>query len=104
MSEHVEHHILPLRIYLTVFAALMVLTVATVWVALYDLGLLNKFVAVTIATFKAYIVMLYFMHLRYNPRILWLAAASGFVWLLIMVALTFSDIMTRGWLPQPEAW
>ncbi len=105
MTEHSgNHHIMPLKIYLGVFLALMVLTILTVWVAFYDLGFLNVFVAVTIACVKAYIVLLYFMHLRYNARILWLTAAAGFIWFVLLTAFTVSDVLTRGWLPPPEAW
>ncbi len=104
MSDHAEPHIAPLKTYLNVFAALMVLTVLTVWVALFDLGPFNVVVAVTIATVKAYIVILYFMHVKYSAKIIWLTAAAGFVWFILMLALTLADFATRGWLPIPEPW
>ncbi len=101
-SDH--HHVMPVRTYLNVFGALLVLTVLTVVVAFFDLGPLNVAVAVTIASAKAYVVLLYFMHVRYSNRIIWLTAAAGFVWFVLMLALTLSDYATRGWLPYPEAW
>jgi cytochrome c oxidase subunit 4 len=48
-----------------------------------------------IAFFKASLVILYFMHVRFTNRLTQLAAASGFAWLLIMFALTLSDYLTR---------
>lgn len=104
MSEHGHPHIAPLKTYLNVFAALMVLTLLTVWVAFFDLGVMNIVVAVTIACIKAYIVVLYFMHVKYGAKIIWLTAAAGFVWFLLMFGLTLADFATRGWLPFPEPW
>lgn len=104
MSSPDHDHIIPLKTYLSVFAALMVLTVLTVAVAFVDLGLFNIIVAVTIAVVKAYLVILYFMHVRYNARIIWLTAAAGFVWFILMLSLTLADFATRGWIPVPEAW
>lgn len=104
MSEHGQPHIAPLKTYFSVFGALMVFTVLTVWVALFDLGTFNIVVAVTIATVKAYIVILYFMHVKYSAKIIWLTAAAGFIWFILMFALTLADFATRGWLPFPEPW
>jgi len=91
-------HVLPLRIYLGVFFALLVLTGTTVAVAFVDLGLLNNVVALGIAVIKATLVILFFMHVRYATRLTSLVVASGIFWLVIMVGLTFVDYATRGWL------
>jgi cytochrome c oxidase subunit 4 len=96
-----NHHIVPLKIYFTIFGALMVLTAITVGVAYLDLGFLNTFVAVSIAVTKATLVLLYFMHVRYSGRLIWVFAGAGFIWLLILFAFVLSDTMTRGWLPSP---
>jgi cytochrome c oxidase subunit IV len=95
MSEHIVSR----KIYFLIFGALMVLTVLTVVIANIDLGgnILNTVVALTIAVTKAVLVILYFMHVRYSSRLTWVFVAAGFFWLIIMVALTFSDYMTRGW-------
>ena len=66
-----------------------------------DLGALNTPVALTIAVLKALLVILFFMHVKDSPRLTWLVVASGFVWLGIMIALTLSDYLSRGWLPMP---
>jgi len=99
MSEHVipEEHVVSPRLYLGIFAALMVLTAVTVWVAFYDLRWLNVFVAITIAVVKATLVILYFMHVRYSSRLTQVIVAAGVVWFVILLVFTFSDYLTRGW-------
>jgi cytochrome c oxidase subunit 4 len=97
MSEHV----VPRSIYYAVFAALMVLTGLTVWVAYLDLGFLNTAVALGIAVTKATLVILYFMHVRYGTRLTWVVVSSGFFWLGILIVLGLSDYLSRGWIPQP---
>jgi cytochrome c oxidase subunit 4 len=97
MSEHV----VPLRIYYAVFAALMVFTAVTVGVAYVDLGRLNVVVALTIAVTKAILVILYFMHVRYGTRLTRVVVASGFFWLLVLISFTMSDVVSRGWLGFP---
>ncbi|SRR5438552_15327177 len=87
------------RLYVAVFAALLVLTVATVSVSYVDLGPLSVVVALTIAFTKALLVVLFFMHLRESSGLVWVVAGGGFFWLAILIALTMSDVLTRGWLP-----
>jgi cytochrome c oxidase subunit 4 len=94
MSEH----IVSTRIYYTVFLLLLVLTAITVGVAYVDLGMLNNFVMLGIATTKATLVILYFMHVRYSPRLTWIVVASGFFWLGAMITFTVADPLSRGWL------
>ena len=94
-------HLVPIKIYFAIFAALMVLTASTVWVAFLDLGALNTFVALGIAVTKATLVILFFMHVKYSSKLTWLVVASGFVFLAILLALTMSDIVSRGWLGTP---
>ena len=68
MAEHSHgaHHVVPTTIYYAIFATLMVLTGVTVAVAYIDLGALNAVAAIAIACFKALIVVLYFMHVKYS--------------------------------------
>jgi cytochrome c oxidase subunit 4 len=88
--------IVPVRTYLLVFAALLVLTVTTWQVALIDLGPLNAIVAVVIAGIKASLVALFFMHIKYGPKFNRLVLAGSLFWLAILLALTLSDYVTRG--------
>jgi len=89
-------HVAPLGLYFAIFVALLVLTGVTVWVATVELGPLNTPVAMAIAVTKALLVVLYFMHLRYSPRLTALAVGAGVLWFAIMVAFTLSDFFTRG--------
>lgn len=90
-------HIMPTRVYLAIFAALMVLTALTVWVAFFDLGVYSDVVALVIAVIKASLVVLFFMHVKYSTKLTWLTVAAGFVWLGIFFILIFTDYLTRGW-------
>ena len=100
MSEH----IIEKKIYYSVFGGLMALLGATVAIAYIHLGKLNMIAALSIAVIKAVLIILYFMHVRYSSRLLWIFVCAGFFWLGIMFALSFSDFLTRGWLPLPTGW
>ena len=91
-------HVAPIKLYLTIFAALMVGTALTVMVAAVDFGAMNNVVMLGIAITKALLVILFFMHVRWSTRLTWVVAGAGFFWLLILFTLTMSDYMTRGWI------
>ena len=88
-----------LKTYFTIFAALMVLTGLTVWASFQHLGIWNTPVALGIAVAKATLVALFFMHLRYSPKLTGLVIASSLLWLVILFAITMSDYVSRPWLP-----
>src|SRR5262249_24541359 len=94
-------HVVPVRTYLYVFAALLVLTATTSAVAFVDLGPLNNVAALGIAFLKATLVVLYFMHVRYGTRLTPLVLTASAFWLAILIALSLSDYLTRGWLGVP---
>jgi cytochrome c oxidase subunit 4 len=96
MSE-LELHVVSWKIYLAVFLALAVLTVLTVTAAGYDFGRLNLIVALGIAIMKATLVVLYFMHARYAPRLTGLVIASAVAFFFILVFLTLTDYVSRPW-------
>lgn len=99
MSEH----IVPVRVYVTIFLVLMVGTALTVFAAYQDFPEpLNVVIALTIAVAKATFVVLYFMHVRYSARLIWVIMASALFWLAILFAFTFSDYMTREWTPSRQ--
>ena len=91
-------HIVPTRVYHVIFAALLVLTGATVGVAYVDLGPLNALVAVGIAIVKTTLVVLFFMHVRYSPPLTRAVVLGSAFWLGILLVLTLSDYLTRSWL------
>jgi cytochrome c oxidase subunit 4 len=85
----------------TIFLVLLMGTALTVLAAFQDFPWqLNTIVAMTIAITKATFVVLYFMHVRYSARLVWVIVASALFWLVILFALTFSDYWTRGWIPS----
>ena len=92
------NHVVPIAVYFRVFAALLLLTGVTVWVAFLDLGAANTVVAMAIAAIKASLVVLYFMHVRYGSRLTWVFIGAGVFWLAVLITLTLSDELTRGWL------
>jgi cytochrome c oxidase subunit 4 len=102
-KSHGEHIVSP-GVYFTVFAALMALTATTVLVAYVDLGPLNLAVALGIAITKATLVILYFMHVKYSGHMVKVYVAAGFLFLVIMLGITMSDYMTRGWIATPRGW
>ena len=98
MSAHI---VTPVRVYVSVFAALLVFTLSTVLVAAHDLGFLNTAVALGIACTKASLVVWFFMGVRFNTSLTKVVVASGFVWLLIMFGLGMSDYLSRPWIGVP---
>ncbi len=94
MPEHIVH----IKVYVIIFIALLILTATTCAISFINLGRLNAIVALVIAFGKALLVALFFMHLRYSRRLMQVVVAGGLFWLGIMIALTMSDFLTRGWL------
>ena len=90
-------HIAPVKAYVTVFGTLMVLTSITVAAAFTNLGSFNFPVALAIAITKATVVILFFMHVKYSPKLTWAVVAGSVFWLGIMLALTITDYATRSW-------
>lgn len=109
MSEHPERggyigHVVPVGVYVGVFLALMVLTAATTGIAYIDLGRWNTVVALTIAVIKMLLVVLFFMHVKYATGLTRVVIICGFFWLGIMITLSLSDELTRGWEINPAGW
>src|SRR5688572_9217104 len=91
-------HLVPRRLYYTIFGILMLSTYLTVQIAFLDLGPFNTVAALLIAVVKATIVVLFFMHVRYSTRLTWVVVLAGVFWLGILLVLTGSDYLTRPWL------
>ncbi len=90
-------HVSPIKLYIGIFLTLMVLTAVTIMVAYVNLGPWNKVVALGIASFKATLVVLYFMHVKYSSRLTKLVVISGFFFLIILLTLTMTDYASRDW-------
>src|SRR5687768_14689549 len=94
MSKH--GHVLPLKVYIGVWGALMCLTVITVAVAQVDLGPLNVPLALAIASVKAALVALIFMHLLWDEKFNLVVLASSLLFALVFLGFTIYDPLTRG--------
>ena len=90
-----DSHIVPKRTYYSIYVILLVCTYLTWQVAFFNLGVLNTVAALTIAVFKAVLVVLFFMHVRYSTRLTWVVAIGSAFWLGILLTLTFGDYLTR---------
>jgi len=115
MSQNTEHseHIVPVWLYVVIFAILIVMTVVTAKVAFVDLSWkfgqppnvhvvnFNPVVALGIAIFKATLVILFFMHVKYSARLTKVVVSAGIFWLLILLSLTMTDYLSRGLLTSP---
>jgi cytochrome c oxidase subunit IV len=102
-----EHHIVSPFIYLSILIALLIFTALTVWASFIDLGewhiapgltlFWNPVVALAIACTKMTLVVLFFMHVKYSPRLTKLTVFSGFFVFLVLIGMTLADYFTRAW-------
>jgi cytochrome c oxidase subunit 4 len=88
--------IVPKKTYVTTWLALVVLLAATFLVSRCNLRPFNTAIALVIAFTKMALIILFFMHVRYSRRVIWMFVCAGFLWLFIMIELTMSDYLTRG--------
>ena len=95
--EHSDHHIVTPLQYSVVFISLLIGTALTVLAAKKDMGVLNPIIALGIACTKAVIVILFFMHVKYQSKLVKLTVASGFFTFLVLITMTLSDYMSRAW-------
>jgi cytochrome c oxidase subunit 4 len=94
MAEHISS----VKLYVGIWLALMVFTVLTVFAATVDLGVFNPIVALAIATTKAVLVVLFFMHVKYaHEKLTKLVIVTAIFFFLILLALTMADYGTRLW-------
>ncbi|NUL81445.1 MAG: cytochrome C oxidase subunit IV family protein [Armatimonadetes bacterium] len=100
-----QPHYLDDKTYFMVFGALMVFLFLTVGAAQVDLGAaVNNVIALAIAIIKAYIVVKFFMGVKMATKLTFLWAVAGFVCLLILFGLAFSDYGSRGWVDHNPGW
>ena len=92
-----EHHVVSWKLYALIFAALCVLTAVTVLVTGFDFGPFNLIVAMGVAITKASLVVLYFMHARYSPRLTGVVIVASIAFFVILVFLTWTDYVSRPW-------
>ena len=95
--EHASHHIVSPAQYTLVFGTLLLGTAITVGAAFVDLGVLNPIVALGIASFKAVVVILFFMHVKYQSKLVKMTVGAGFFTFLVLITMTLTDYMSRAW-------
>ena len=98
------HEIVPVRVYVAIWAILVALTFTTAAVAFIDMGPFNIVVALTIAVIKMLLVIIWFMHVKQADNLTRLFVVAGFFWMGILIFVTLSDYHTRDWLPLPHMW
>ena len=95
--EHGEHRIVQPGTYIAVYVALLIFTGLTVVAAFVDLHIFNPVIAVAIACIKAVLVILFFMHVIFQSKLIKMTVGAGFFTFLILITLTLSDYISRAW-------
>jgi cytochrome c oxidase subunit 4 len=96
-DQHGEHHIVSPMVYLIIFGALLVCTALTIVASYIEMGPWNPVVAIAIACFKATLVVLFFMHVKYGSKLMKLTVGAGLFTFLILVGMSLADYFTRAW-------
>jgi cytochrome c oxidase subunit 4 len=97
-------HITPVKIYVGVWGTLLLFTLVTTLVSFLDLGPWNIVIALLIATTKATLVVLIFMHVKWSSPLTKLFVVGALLWLAVLLGITLSDYYSRGWLPLGRWW
>ena len=100
-SEEHRQHVISIGIYVGIWAILMVLTAVTVFVSFIELHDWNIVLALTIATIKGTLVVLFFMHLFYSSKLTKVTVIAALFFLFLLLSLSMTDYLTRGWLTNP---
>ena len=95
--EHSSHHIVTPLQYGMVFGALLLGTILTVLAADKDMGVMNPVIALGIACTKAVIVILFFMHVKYQSNLVKMTVFAGFFTFAVLITMTLSDYISRAW-------
>ena len=101
-ESHSGEHIVSPKLYVGIFFFLMIMTALTVFAASVDLGWANPVVALVIATMKATTVILFFMHVKYSPRLTQIVILAALFFLILLLGLTMTDYLSRAWMTYPS--
>ena len=88
-------HVYSVRLYIAVFAGLILLTGATVGLSYLELGIWHAPIGLVIASAKALLVILFFMHVLHSSRLTWIVVLASAFWLAILMSLTLTDFASR---------
>lgn len=100
-ESHAGEHIVSPKLYVGIFLFLMVMTAVTVIAATLEFGVLNPVIALVIATAKATTVILFFMHVKYSPKLTQVVIISTLFFLFLLLGLTLTDYLSRAWMTYP---
>ena len=95
--EHADHHVIGPVTYAFVYGALLLGTLLTVLAADRNFGIMNPVIALGIASTKAVIVILWFMHVKYQSNLIKMTVACGFFTFIVLVTMTLLDYISRAW-------
>jgi cytochrome c oxidase subunit 4 len=95
--EHADHHVISPVTYGFVYGALLLGTLLTVLAADANFGIMNPVIALGIACTKAVVVILWFMHVKYQSNLIKMTVACGFFTFLVLVVMTLLDYISRAW-------
>jgi cytochrome c oxidase subunit 4 len=95
--EHAEHHIVGPGVYAIIYITLLVFTAITVAAAYAPMGVFNPIVALAIASTKGVIVILWFMHVKYQSHLIKMTVGAGFFTFLVLIMMTLCDYISRAW-------
>jgi cytochrome c oxidase subunit 4 len=96
-AQNGEHHIVGPTVYVAILFSLLVGTGLTVWASFLELGPWNPIIALAIATAKAMLVVLFFMHVKYSTKLTKLTVFAGIFMFLVLISMTLSDYISRAW-------
>jgi cytochrome c oxidase subunit 4 len=100
-SEEHRQHVIPIGVYVGIWAILMFLTGLTVFVSFIELHDWNIVLALLIATIKGTLVVLFFMHLFYSSKLTKVTVIAALFFLFLLLSLSMTDYLSRGWLTNP---
>ena len=100
-SDEHRQHVIPGAVYVGIWAILMVLTAVTVFASFLELHEWNIVLALVIATIKATLVVLFFMHLYYSSKLTKVTVIAAMFFLFLLLALSLTDYLTRSWMTNP---
>jgi cytochrome c oxidase subunit IV len=92
-----EHHIVSPITYMIIVAILLVMTGVTVGAAYIEMGVFNPIVALAIGVFKATLVVLFFMHVKYSSKLTKLTVGAGLFTFMALIGMTLADYISRAW-------
>jgi cytochrome c oxidase subunit 4 len=96
-DDATEGHIVSPLVYVVIFCALLVFTALTIFASYIEMGPWNPIVAIAIAVTKATLVVLFFMHVKYSPKLTKLTVGAGVFTFLILISMTLADYISRAW-------